>query len=1520
MTMPKQTETVKIAAPSLPKGGGAIQGMGEALGNVGMNGQASFSVPLPISPGRGYAPALTLGYGSDGGNGVVGMGWQIAALSISRRTAKGVPRYGDEDQFLAPSGEHMVPELDTQGRVVTTAVAHYGGLALGQSYTVTRYYPSVMAGFDRIERWQGEGEDFWLLHGVDGQLHCLGKRPASRIADPAAPIQKIASWLLDESVSPTGEHICYEYLSEDTAGVDMRGNEAQRTQTANRYLGRVQYGNTEAYAPLYAWGKAGVEQPRWLFTLIFDYGERSVDALRAPTWAPIQAWPCRLDSFSSYAYGFEVRTHRLCHQVLMFHHFPDELGQENTLVKRLLLAYAQTPVLSQLRTAQFLAYDDNGDSALPPLEFDYTAFDPAAATAGYQPLPAFAGLSDGVQYQLVDLYGEGLPGILYQAGTDWRYQAPQRGSAGPDAIGYSVWQSLPALPSLIPARKMLTDLTGDGRLDWLVSGPALAGYFTLNPNRRWSGFIPFPAFPVEFLQPSAQLADLVGDGLSDLALIGPDSVRLYRNLRSDGFGPPRDVAHEADNCLPVIGHDPAAFVGFSDVLGSGQQHLVYIRYNSLECWPNLGWGRFGAPLLLAALPFDAATFDPARIFLADLDGSGATDLIYAEADHFLIFLNQSGNGFNPVPWRLPTPPGLRYDRLDQVSFADMDGSGCADLVLSVSHMAPQHWYYRFAPVKPYLLRKVNNNMGGATELHYRSSVQEWLDEKQEKPDSVCQLPFAMPLLSATLSLDEVNGNTLTQQYLYRQGVYAGVDREFRGFGFVQHTDTSAMAAATASDVPMTAPAQTRVWYHTGQEGDELHPAVPPYADPALFALGPTRFSVFDSASGQDQPLLPADAAMRYQLYRALKGQVLRTEVYGADASPRNATPYSVQTSQYQVRLVQAGAGRYPDCVLFPMSQEQLSVSYDRIGADPQVQQSVTLQVDAFGAVTRSVAIAYARRPQPPSNPYPASVPDAQWRSTYDISQQQLRLTESLASVYNLDDPQVWRLGLPYQARSNAITDPSGYSGYPADKQGLDYAALNRPDGVLGAQQRRVFGGQSMTYYFNASGTAALPAGVAPPPLALVEHVDRAELDAVALAAYAGIPDLDARLERAGYRLQPEVLAQPGVPAAQVWVVPQGYTIYVDQDGNWLPFYRPRASQTTQIVGPQSLTYDRYTCCVLAVTDALGSQVRAEYDYRFLSPWQVTDANGNLQQALFDALGRVVAGSWLGHELAPDGQAVAVGFAPVSNFNAQAPELAGIPAALANPEGAVQQAASTSLYAPFSWMGRIDEAGLAAYSQASEDVAQLWAALQQAHLITADGFVLAHGRDWAAGQQSLPGIPAQLRPLLQAAERSPVHAAVLTPDQYPGVAGRQVQIQLSYSDGFGRALQACQQTVPGPAFMLDEQGRLVLENGQPVLGDTGTAPRWIVSGRVEYNNKGWAVRRYQPYFLDQPGYVTGTEAQQWGYADTLYYDPLGRVDAVVTALGYLRRTQYYPWFSVAEDENDTLSEVMNEQGRRALAEL
>jgi hypothetical protein len=80
----------------LPKGGGAIRGIGETFEVNAVTGTGSISVPLPITPGRGgFSPQLALSYNSGGGNSPFGLGWDMGVPSISRKTDKRLPTYRD---------------------------------------------------------------------------------------------------------------------------------------------------------------------------------------------------------------------------------------------------------------------------------------------------------------------------------------------------------------------------------------------------------------------------------------------------------------------------------------------------------------------------------------------------------------------------------------------------------------------------------------------------------------------------------------------------------------------------------------------------------------------------------------------------------------------------------------------------------------------------------------------------------------------------------------------------------------------------------------------------------------------------------------------------------------------------------------------------------------------------------------------------------------------------------------------------------------------------------------------------------------------------------------------------------------------------------------------------------------------------------------------------------------------------------------------------------------------------------
>src|SRR5713226_9285853 len=141
----------QLTAPSitLPKGGGAIRGIGEKFAANPVTGTGSLTVPLYSSPGRsGFGPQLSLSYDSGSGNGPFGFGWSLELPAITRKTDKGLPQYRDSnesDVFILSGVEDLVPVLrQDHTRFEDTATA--------PGYTIHRYRPRIEGLFARIER------------------------------------------------------------------------------------------------------------------------------------------------------------------------------------------------------------------------------------------------------------------------------------------------------------------------------------------------------------------------------------------------------------------------------------------------------------------------------------------------------------------------------------------------------------------------------------------------------------------------------------------------------------------------------------------------------------------------------------------------------------------------------------------------------------------------------------------------------------------------------------------------------------------------------------------------------------------------------------------------------------------------------------------------------------------------------------------------------------------------------------------------------------------------------------------------------------------------------------------------------------------------------------------------------------------------------------------------------------------------------------------------------------------------
>ena len=193
-TKPRSESEPKPAIPSisLPKGGGAIRGIGEKFAANPVTGTGSMSVPIATSPGRsGFGPQLSLSYDSGAGNGPFGLGWNLSLPSITRKTDKGLPQYRDaaeSDVFILSGAEDLVP---------------VGSAADDPSkkYRIQRYRPRIEGLFARIERWSNQDKAtdvLWRTISKDNITTWYGKTEDSRIADPADR-SRIFSWLICQS-------------------------------------------------------------------------------------------------------------------------------------------------------------------------------------------------------------------------------------------------------------------------------------------------------------------------------------------------------------------------------------------------------------------------------------------------------------------------------------------------------------------------------------------------------------------------------------------------------------------------------------------------------------------------------------------------------------------------------------------------------------------------------------------------------------------------------------------------------------------------------------------------------------------------------------------------------------------------------------------------------------------------------------------------------------------------------------------------------------------------------------------------------------------------------------------------------------------------------------------------------------------------------------------------------------------------------------------------------------------------
>ena len=705
-------------------------------------------------------------------------------------------------------------------------------------------------------------------------------------------------------------------------------------------------------------------------------------------------------------------------------------------------------------------------------------------------------------------------------------------------------------------------------------------------------------------------------------------------------------------------------------------------------------------------------------------------------------------------------------------------------------------------------------------------------------------------------IDRISGGKLTTEYSYHHGYWDGAEREFRGFGRVEQTDTEVFEdydwhglhgeeiefEHVDGEKYFSPPLLTKTWFHQGPVGDEfggweeLDYSEEYWDGDSQMLERPQELQDF---------LKRLPRRVKRDALRTLRGQVLRTELYARDGTDRQNRPYTVTESIAGVReeselptrnVPYSPEAPEPPRIFFPYGIGQRTTQWER-GEEPMTQFSFTEDYDEYGQPRKQLAIAC----------------DRGWRN-WDDARTDYLATYGESTLINRDEPQVAYL-LGRVAKTSSYELKLGDT--PMTVAQLKEAALK--EGEEGLPRSLI--AQSLTYYdgpafeglpFGQIGDYGVP--VRSESLVLTTDILEAVHGEGQIPPYLlpeGSPNelaeypqdfLDGLPFLAGYTYYGEgdELHAGGywVTATQQWYdfQPAPPDISEPEDPNLPP--RGLLKATRDPLGRDTrIEYDKYDLLPTLVIDPIGLTTKAEYDYRVMQPRLVTDLNGNRTEVTFTPQGLLASTAVMGKA----GEAV-----------------------------------GDTLETPGSWL----EYDFFAFEKAGKPISVR--TIQREHHV--------HETDVS---------PEERDQTLESIEYSDGFGRLLQT--------RSQAEEVLFGDAhFGNGVL--------PIDRGDEAGTKA-----DVVGRYRTADQpvnVVVSGWQIYDNKGQVVEQYEPFYSQGWDYNPPTD-KQMGQKVEMYYDPRGQVILTINPDGSPQRVIYgipedldnpsefrpTPWEAYTYDAND-----------------
>ncbi|UPQ78287.1 hypothetical protein M0M57_11725 [Flavobacterium azooxidireducens] len=218
-------------------------------------GSAGVSYPIKVPSGRsGLQPSLAIQYNSDGGNGLLGLGWDMSTSALSIDTRWGVPILSDthETEIYTLNGEQlMYPKIENLNADMVDWMPnrHYDATNAGDVYsTVEReridnavFTMRKQGGFEKLERLGTNPSNYhWKVTNTDGVVSWYGGKTG---VDETYVLKnaegKVVYWSLYMVEDVHGNSMKYYYTKETIGSIS--GVNSNLAGSIFYYLSRITY-------------------------------------------------------------------------------------------------------------------------------------------------------------------------------------------------------------------------------------------------------------------------------------------------------------------------------------------------------------------------------------------------------------------------------------------------------------------------------------------------------------------------------------------------------------------------------------------------------------------------------------------------------------------------------------------------------------------------------------------------------------------------------------------------------------------------------------------------------------------------------------------------------------------------------------------------------------------------------------------------------------------------------------------------------------------------------------------------------------------------------------------------------------------------------------------------------------------------------------------------------------------------------------------------------------------------------